>query len=173
MIPTLLVVVGVVKAQSPSWWWDQLRTKGSCGIFPLSMLRDVYCENRGPRLSRLGSLRPDLDLPCRSFSSFFSPVASTRAWFWYSRNYSNCINLVARRLSSSKLVGGCMHKLSTKGPDRRAVSIWCIATSGLRFRIPMAIFPNRSMNVLRDSPFSWRMLTSVMDVRWWGRLVAN
>ena len=167
MIPILLVAVNVVRAQSPLGGGISSALRASCNIFPLSVLRGVYCDNRGPRLSRLGSLRPNLDLPYRSFSSFFSPLTSARAWFLNSRSSSNCINMVVRRLSSSKLAAGCMHKLSTKGPGRRAVIIWCIATSGLRFRITMAVFPNRSMNVLRDSPFSWRTLTSAIDVRWW------
>ena len=173
MVPTLLATVGIIRAQSPYGWQDQLALRASYNIFPLSVLRGVYRENRGPKLSHLGSPRPDPNLPCRSFSSFFLPLASARAWFLNWHSSSNCIDLAARRLSLSKLFVGCMHKLSAKGPGRRTVSIWCIATSGLRFRMLMATFSNWSMNFIRDSPFSWRMLTRAMDVRWWGRLVAN
>lgn len=128
--------------------------RASCRIFLRLALRGVYRKNRGSRLSRLGSPRPDLDFPCRSLSSFFSPLGSARAWFLNSCNSFSCMNLATRRISSSKLATGCMHKLSTKGPGRRVVSMWCIATSGLKFRMLMVTFPNHSMNFLNDSPFS-------------------
>ena len=99
-------------------------------------------------MSRFWS-RPALGLPCRSLSSFFYPLASARAVFLNSRSSSSCMNLAARRLRSSRLVAGCMHKLSANGPGRRTASMWCIATSGLRLRMLIAVLPNRSMNVLR------------------------
>ena len=34
-------------------------------------------------------------------------------------------------------------------------------------------FPNLSMKVFRDFPFSWRMPTRAMEVRWCGQLVAK
>jgi len=124
-----------------------------CNIFPLPTLKGVYRENWGPQLSRLGSPRPDLDLPFRSFSSFFSSLTLARAWFLNSHSSSNCMNLAAQHLSSSKLVVGCMHKLSAKGPGWRVVSMWCIATSGLRFRILIAIFQIDRWTFLETPPF--------------------
>ena len=45
--------------------------------------------------------------------------------------------------SASEIIEtGCMHRLSANGPGRRAVSMWCIATSGLRLRMLMAVLPN-------------------------------
>ena len=51
--------------------------------------------------------------------------------------------------------------------------MWCMATFGLRFRMLIVTFPNLLMKVLKDSPFSWRMPTKAMEVRWCDRLVAN
>ena len=48
-----------------------------------------------------------------------------------------------------------------------------MATSELRFRMLIATLLNLSTKVLNDSPFSWRMPTRAMEVKWCGRLVAN
>jgi len=76
-------------------------------------------------------------------------------------------------LSSSRLAVGSMHKLSTNDPGRKDVIMWCMTTYGLKFWMFRAILPNLSMNSLRDSPFSWKMLTRVKKVRWCGWLVTN
>lgn len=81
--------------------------------------------------------------------------------------------LVALFLSSFKLPVGCMQRLSANGRGRRAVNIWCMATSKLRFRMFITTLLNLLTKVLKESPFSWRIPTRAMEVRWCGWLVAN
>ena len=128
--------------------------RASSRILPLSVVRRVYLENRLPRLSLLLSPRL-VNWPWRSFSSFpFSPPASELAWLWNSLISSNYMYLAALFLSSSKLPAGCMQRLSTNDPECKVVNIWCMATSGLRFRMLITTLPNLSTKVLKDSPFS-------------------
>lgn len=47
----------------------------------------------------------------------------------------------------------------------RVVTMWWGATSGFRFRILRAILPNLFISVLRDSTFSCRILTKVINVK--------
>ena len=133
----------------------------SSKILPLSVVRGVYLENQIGRSLLSLRLSPRWpDRPWRFFSSlFFSPLASARAWLQNSLSSSSCIYLTALFLSSSRLSSGCIHKLSTKGPGHRAVSMWCMTTSGLRFRMLIATLLNLSTKVLSDSPFSWPMPT--------------
>ena len=84
-----------------------------------------------------------------------------------------CINFVALVWSSSRLLTSFLHRLSTKGPGFNAVIRWCNATLGFRLEIFKDIFPNRSINSRRDSPFSFRIFTNAREVRWCGLLVAN
>jgi len=48
-----------------------------------------------------------------------------------------------------------------------------MATSGSKLEIIKDIFPNRSINSHRDSPFSCRIFTNAKEVRWCGLLMAN
>ena len=81
--------------------------------------------------------------------------------------------LAALCLSSFRFVASFLHKLSENGPGRRAVTMWCMVTFGLRFRMFRATLPNFSMNSQRDSPFSWQMPTRAIEVRGCSRLVVN
>ena len=81
--------------------------------------------------------------------------------------------LVALWRNSSNVVAGCMHKLSENDPGFSAVTMWCIATSGLRFRMSKAILLNLSIKALKDSDFSYRIFNKAIEVRWCGRLVVN
>jgi len=81
--------------------------------------------------------------------------------------------LVALWRNSSNVVVGCMHKLSENGPGFSAVTMWCIATSGLRFRMSNAVLLNLFMKALKVSDFSCRIFTKAIEVRWCGRLVVN
>ena len=171
MVPTLLPSVDIIWAGHFLWRRDQLGVESLVhNSSPLGR-QGVYLENQIGR-SRLSLRRSFLWLgrPWRSFSSlFFSPLA----WLRNSLSSSSCMHLAAFFLSSSRLSAGCLHRLSAKGPGRRAVSMWCMAMSGLRFWMLIATLLNLSTKVLKDSPFSWRMPTRAMDVRWCGRLVAN
>ena len=131
-----------------------LALRASSRILPLSAIRGVYLENWLPELSLL--LSPRLaDRPWRSFSSFpFSLLASARAWLRKSLSSSNYMYLAALFLSSSKPAVDCMQRLSANGPGHKVVSMWCMATSGLRFRMLIATLSNLSTKVLKDSPFS-------------------
>ena len=173
MIPTLFPSGGILWLATFLGGGISSTLSASSKILPLSTVKGVYFENRLPRLSlRLSLLWPDR--PWHSFSSFpFSPLASNRAWLRNSLSSSSCMNLAALFLSSSKLVADYIQRLSANGPGRKVVSMWCIATSGLRFQMLIATLLNLSTKVLKDSSFSWRMPTRAMEVRWCGRLVAN
>ena len=149
--------------------------KASSIIFPLSAFKRVYLANRGLWFSlclspprKVGQLR-------QSFSLFFpfSPLALTLTWLLYSLNSSNCIYLLALCLSSSRFAVGFLHKLLENGIGCRAVTMWCMTMSKLRFQMFRVTLLNLSMNSLRDSPFSLRMLTRAIKVRWCCQLVAN
>jgi len=137
----------------------------SSKILPFSIVKGVYFENRLPRLSLRLSPRW-LDGPWRSFSSLlFSPLASARAWLRNSFSSFSCMNLVVIFLSSSRLAADYIQRLSTNGLGRKVVSIWCMATSTLRFWILITTLLNLPTKVLSDSSFSWRMPTRAKEVR--------
>jgi len=104
------------------WGGINLALSDSSRILPLSAFTGVYLENWFPR-SRL-SLHLSPHWPERTWRSFssllFSPLASARAWLQNSLSSSSCMNLAALFLRSSRLVVGCIHRLSANGPGRKA-----------------------------------------------------
>ena len=91
----------------------------------------------------------------------------------YSAKSSICMYLDALICNSSKLDAGFLHKLLTKAFSLNVVIKWCMVTVGSKLQIFSAILPKHSMKVPNSSFFSCRMLTKAMEVKWWGRLVAN
>jgi len=116
---------------------------------------------------------------CRLLSPSGRPASdslrpwSSRPWrWWVASSIEMSLRLpdvLSGSASPSEAAGYGVDNLS----GRRVVSMWCMATSGLRFWMLIATLLNLSTKVLNDSPFSWRMPTRVMEVRWCGRLVAN
>jgi len=94
-------------------------------------------------------------------------------WSRYSANSSICVYLSALIRNSSRSDVGFLQRLLTKGLDRNAVIKWCMTIGGSKFRIFKVIFQKYSMKVRNGSFFSCPVLTRVIKVRWWGRLVAN
>jgi len=94
-------------------------------------------------------------------------------WFLNSFSSSSCMNMATHFLNSSRSNVGFLHRLSMNGPRRKAITMWCKATSRLRSRICNANFPNLSINTRRDSHYSYIMLTSANNIRWCGLLVVN
>lgn len=111
--------------------------------------------------------------PLLSLPLPLSKLFLDHAWLWNSRSSSNCINLVALYLNSSRLRVGFLHRLFTNGLGGMVVTRWCKATSWFKFWICEASFSNISIKVLKVSPFSCLMLIYAMEVTWWGRQVAN
>ena len=73
--------------------------------------------------------------------------SSTLTWFLNSLNTSSYMNLAALWLNSSRFVVSFLHKLSEKGLGLRVVTMWGMATSGFRFGMLRATFPNLSINM--------------------------
>lgn len=63
--------------------------------------------------------------------------------------------------------------LFTKAPSFNAIIKWCMATVGSKFQIFNEILLKHSMKVPNGSFVSSWMLMRAIDVKWWGRLVAN
>ena len=107
-----------------------------------------------------------------ALSSFpFFSTAFARAWLQNSLSSSNCMNLAALLLNSSKLATSCTQRLSANNPGRKAVSMCSVTTFGIRFWMFITTFLNLLINFLRDSPFYWWIPASATKIRWCDRLV--
>ena len=105
--------------------------------------------------------------------SFLAKMTYVCIWFLYLTNFSICMYLAALLRSSSWLDVGFLHMLFTKAPSFIAIIMWCMATVGSKFQIFNEILLKHSMKVPNGSFVSSWMLTRAIDVKWWGRLVAN
>jgi len=106
-------------------------------------------------------------------SYFFLASSGARVLARNSFISSSYMNLVTLYRNFSEFTTGFLHRLSDKGPGLRAVTMWCMATSRLKLRLLSPNLSNISMKDRKDSIFSYRMFTKVMDMRWCRRLVAN
>lgn len=124
---------------------------------------EVYWAKRMGRrysLCRLGALSI-------SFLTIWPGLPSMSCTFVRnSHNSWSCMNFAALCHNLSMFTAGFLQRLLDKGPGFKGVTRWCIATSELRFWILSLIFSNCSVNVCRDSIFSSRMFTSIIDVKW-------
>jgi len=76
------------------------------------------------------------------------------------------MNLGAHCHNSSRFAVNFLHKRSKKGLSLKAVTIWCMATSGLRPLILRATLLSISISNLNNSICSCIMLITNMDIRW-------
>jgi len=153
--------------------WGVIRSafKASSKILALLDTRGVYLLYFGCLESL--NLLSGRGASTLSLSMYFFSWVSNQFVLRNSFNSSICMNLVALVRSSSRLLTGFLHKLSTNGPGFNAVTRWCMTTSGFRLEIFNDIFLKCSINSCKDSLFSCRIFTNAREVRWCGLLVAN
>jgi len=171
MIPTMLSGIRIWGSRDPLRVAIRSSLRASSKILVLLDTRGVYllyfgCLESLNLLSGRGANTLSLSM------YFFSRVSD---WVVLRNSFNSFIyiNLVALVRSSSRLLTGFLHRLSTNGPGFNAVTRWCMATSGFRLEIFNDIFPKHSINSRKDSPFSCRIFTNAREVRWCGLLVAN
>ena len=95
--------------------------------------------------------------------------ASVQLVWFHSRIWTFLYLNVA--LGSFMLPRVFLHRLSANLSGRRARSMECNTTSGLRFRIWKAVRPNFCMNFLRDLSSACHRLAKVAEVMRWDLLV--
>ena len=83
------------------------------------------------------------------------------------------MNLASLFRNSAKFTTDLSHRLCKKGLGLRAITIWCMTTSGLRLQMFNTTLMILSTKACTNSSFSCWIFTKAKDVRWCGRLVAN
>ena len=99
----------------------------------------MYLENRLPWFP---SSVPTVGRSAIVLLLLFPLLDFVGAWLQNSLSSSNCMYLETLFLSSSKLAVDCIQRLSANSPGRKADNTWCMATSGLRFRMLISTLPN-------------------------------